>query len=67
MGWIDGERGRARLWLSVLLLAVLGLSGPAWSQPAQARFVVVLDAAHGGDDTGGHLNDGSLRKPPRWR
>lgn len=62
MGWIDGERGRARLWLSVLLLAVLGLSGPAWSQPAPARFVVVLDAAHGGNDTGGHLNDGTFEK-----
>ncbi len=62
MGWIDGERGRARLWLSVLLLVVLGLSGPAWGQPGQARFVVVLDAAHGGDDTGGHLNDGTFEK-----
>jgi N-acetylmuramoyl-L-alanine amidase len=26
------------------------------------RFVVVIDAAHGGDDTGGHLNDGQLEK-----
>ena len=30
--------------------------------PAAARFVVVLDAGHGGDDTGGHLNDGKLEK-----
>ncbi|MGA7259008.1 MAG: N-acetylmuramoyl-L-alanine amidase, partial [Terracidiphilus sp.] len=34
----------------------------AWSQPAPPRFVVVLDAAHGGDDTGGHLNDGQFEK-----
>jgi len=45
-----------------MLLAALGLSGPAWGQPAPARFVVVLDAAHGGDDTGGHMNDGQLEK-----
>lgn len=30
--------------------------------PAQARFVVVLDAAHGGDDTGAHLDSGQLEK-----
>ncbi|MFP5237287.1 MAG: N-acetylmuramoyl-L-alanine amidase [Acidobacteriota bacterium] len=34
--------------------------------PAQTasptRFVVVIDAAHGGDDTGGHLDDGQLEK-----
>lgn len=29
---------------------------------APAPFVVVLDAAHGGDDTGGHLSDGKLEK-----
>lgn len=45
----------------VLEAWVLGL--PALSQqPASARFVVVLDAAHGGDDTGGHLNDGQYEK-----
>lgn len=27
-----------------------------------ARFVVVLDAAHGGDDTGAHLDSGQLEK-----
>jgi len=32
---------------------------PAAPQP---RFVVVLDAAHGGDDTGGHLSGGQLEK-----
>jgi N-acetylmuramoyl-L-alanine amidase len=34
---------------------------PAPAAP-QARYVVVLDAAHGGDDTGGHLNDGTFEK-----
>ena len=28
----------------------------------QSRFVVVIDPAHGGDDTGGHLNDGQYEK-----
>ena len=50
-------------WTAVVLLAALGLSGVAWSQQAPgARFVVLLDAAHGGDDTGGHLNDGQFEK-----
>ena len=34
---------------------------PAPSAPPP-RFVVVLDAAHGGDDAGGHLADGQLEK-----
>jgi N-acetylmuramoyl-L-alanine amidase len=32
------------------------------SAPPPARFVVVLDAAHGGDDTGAHLSTGQLEK-----
>ena len=36
---------------------------PAFPPPsAQGRFVVVLDAAHGGDDTGAHLDSGQLEK-----
>lgn len=38
---------------------------PAAQQPAlppAPRFVVVLDAAHGGDDTGSHLDSGQLEK-----
>jgi N-acetylmuramoyl-L-alanine amidase len=62
MRWIDGERGRARLGSTAMLLAALMLSGPTLGQPAPARFVVVVDAAHGGDDTGGHLNDGQFEK-----
>ena len=30
--------------------------------PAPPRFLVVIDAAHGGDDLGGHLNDGTYEK-----
>ncbi len=30
--------------------------------PSAPRFVVVLDAAHGGDDTGAHLDSGQLEK-----
>jgi N-acetylmuramoyl-L-alanine amidase len=51
---------RKRRYLSCL--ALLALSSPAFSQapPAPAnRFVVVLDAAHGGDDTGAILKDQS--------
>lgn len=35
---------------------------PAAPPAPSARFVVVIDAAHGGDDTGGHLSDGQLEK-----
>ena len=36
---------------------------PAQAPPApQARFVVVLDAAHGGDDSGGRLSSGQPEK-----
>lgn len=35
---------------------------PAPIQPASSRFVVVLDAAHGGDDTGGRLDGDQLEK-----
>jgi N-acetylmuramoyl-L-alanine amidase len=35
---------------------------PAVPAAPQARFVVVLDAAHGGDDAGGHLANNQLEK-----
>ena len=35
---------------------------PPASSPPPPRFMVVLDAAHGGDDTGGKLSDGQLEK-----
>jgi len=56
-------------WTQWTLAALIagGLAGASVSaQPSppapQARFVVVLDAAHGGDDTGGRLNGGQLEK-----
>lgn len=38
--------------------------GPAPAPPAvpPSRFLVVLDAAHGGDDVGGHLSSGKFEK-----
>ncbi len=48
--------------LSLLLLAACAaLAQPAPPAP-QTRFVVVLDAAHGGDDAGGRLANGQLEK-----
>lgn len=35
---------------------------PQPSPPPAPRFVVVLDAAHGGDDTGAHLSSGQFEK-----
>lgn len=47
-------------WL-LWALAAAGLTAASEAQPApatsQARFTVVLDAAHGGDDSGGRIND----------
>ncbi len=41
-----------------------GLSAPAPPPPpgTSPRFLVVLDAAHGGDDLGGHLSSGQYEK-----
>jgi N-acetylmuramoyl-L-alanine amidase len=35
---------------------------PAPNPPAPPRFLIVLDAAHGGDDIGGHLSNGTYEK-----
>ncbi|MGD0800941.1 MAG: N-acetylmuramoyl-L-alanine amidase [Terracidiphilus sp.] len=45
-------------------MAVIAQSASAQPAPAapQARFVVVLDAAHGGDDTGGRLSENQVEK-----
>ena len=55
-------RGRWLVWTLAVLTSVL----PVVAQPAppapQTRFVVVLDAAHGGDDTGGRLANNQLEK-----
>ncbi|MGD0787230.1 MAG: N-acetylmuramoyl-L-alanine amidase [Terracidiphilus sp.] len=55
-----------RHWYVWLLLALSGSIAAAQAPPAPAppaaRFVVVLDAAHGGDDPGGRLADGQPEK-----
>ena len=54
--------------LLVALAFALPCAGQAPAPPPQPapppapRFVVVLDAAHGGDDTGAHLDSGQLEK-----
>jgi N-acetylmuramoyl-L-alanine amidase len=61
MPWSKTNFGnRPHLWAIAALAAVAGpVSGSAQAQPVpsppQSRFVVVLDAAHGGDDPGGRL------------
>jgi N-acetylmuramoyl-L-alanine amidase len=51
---------------AITALVVTGLAGAQPAPPAppapQARFVVVLDAAHGGDDSGGRLANNQLEK-----
>jgi len=58
---------------ALILVAATALSLPSSAQtpsqppsqpppPPIPRFVVVLDAAHGGDDTGAHLDSGQLEK-----
>jgi N-acetylmuramoyl-L-alanine amidase len=50
---------------AVNLLAAIALSPPCFAQtppPPAARFVIVLDAAHGGDDAGAHLDSGQFEK-----
>jgi N-acetylmuramoyl-L-alanine amidase len=57
-------------WIALVTSILFGLSSPAQTttQPPQPpppptpRFVVLLDAAHGGDDTGAHLDSGQLEK-----
>jgi N-acetylmuramoyl-L-alanine amidase len=50
--------------IAVLLAGVLALQAGAQQAPPApgARFVVVIDAAHSGDDTGAHLSSGQLEK-----
>jgi N-acetylmuramoyl-L-alanine amidase len=75
MRWSSGRTRRTCAAAAIqfaILSAISGFAGlagaqqappaPAAPQAVQARFVVVIDAAHGGDDTGGHLSDGLLEK-----
>ncbi len=51
-------RGVALMALALAACTAARAQAPA----AQQRFVVVLDAAHGGDDTGGRLTNGQAEK-----
>jgi N-acetylmuramoyl-L-alanine amidase len=50
--------------IAVLVAGGLSLQSGAQQAPPTSgtRFVVVIDAAHGGDDTGAHLSSGQLEK-----
>ncbi len=54
------------VWAALAASGLAGLPAAAQAPPAppapQARFVVVLDAAHGGGDSGAWLADGQLEK-----
>jgi len=54
--------GAIALSLSLTLPAQTTPNPPSPSPPPVPRFVVVIDAAHGGDDTGAHLDSGQLEK-----
>jgi N-acetylmuramoyl-L-alanine amidase len=43
--------------MAALLAVMAGSVAAAQTSPAAQRFVVVLDAAHGGDDAGAHLGN----------
>jgi N-acetylmuramoyl-L-alanine amidase len=65
MRWI--ERGQAlvlALWLAPLPAGAQSPSQPSAPAPARPvpRFAVVIDAAHGGSDTGARLSDRLLEK-----
>ena len=51
-------------WTSLVsgVVAAVTLSAQAAPPAPAGRFVVVLDAAHGGDDAGGHLASGQFEK-----
>ncbi len=63
MRWIS--RLAAAAALSALSISLAG-APPALAQQVPAapspRFMVVLDAAHGGDEPGGRFNDGQVEK-----
>lgn len=64
MRWIRVFRG-LRVIPSIAVLAALLLSSIAGAQSPPGpttRFTVLLDAAHGGDDTGGRLASGQVEK-----
>lgn len=54
-----GKQNRFRLFRVAAIFVAMSASGASFAQapPAASRFVVVLDAAHGGDDDGAHLGN----------
>ncbi len=63
MRWIRVPTGLTVTPSIAALAALLSTSiAGAQSPPNAARFVVVLDAAHGGDDAGGRLASGQVEK-----
>ncbi|MGP8225208.1 MAG: N-acetylmuramoyl-L-alanine amidase family protein [Terracidiphilus sp.] len=48
--------------MAFLSCSAVAQPAPPASAVPQPRFVVVLDAAHGGDDSGGSLSNGQLEK-----
>jgi len=58
--WRRPRKAAPVLAAALASLAGLSMSAPGFAQApgtGAQRFVVVLDAAHGGDDTGGHSSD----------
>jgi N-acetylmuramoyl-L-alanine amidase len=53
---------RRFVWTLVLLAAAVPLAAAQAPPAPTARFVVMLDAAHGGDDAGGRLNGSQTEK-----
>ena len=64
MRWTRVRPGLDRVLSIAILAALLSTSiAGAQSPPSEAaRFTVVLDAAHGGGDSGGRLGDGQMEK-----
>jgi N-acetylmuramoyl-L-alanine amidase len=54
-----GKQNRRKLFQVMATVAAMAASVAIFAQtpPAASRFVVVLDAAHGGDDAGAHLGN----------
>lgn len=59
--------GRNRLAVALILAAMASLTAKSQAPPAPVpRYTVVLDAAHGGDDTGGHSGTPSGNQSSFW-
>jgi N-acetylmuramoyl-L-alanine amidase len=63
MRWSKTRAGQAAFRAVVVLAMGVPVALPMLAQaPPAPRFVVVLDAAHGGEDTGGRLASGQFEK-----